>query len=170
MATTGSLTSSSAQDRREWAEKEEVEPQADQSFTLQTVDVGKDELLTLHFKKSGHVLELKARHLADSTSVHVSTSQQLYQLDQLSASSVSHVMVPPDSPNGFYSQGSASYHLTVREMARDKTNPGTNIESIHDIEWRQQQMKPRKLLESYKMLSKFRLTGGWIIYCLFFLK
>ncbi|GFO02522.1 protoheme ix farnesyltransferase, mitochondrial-like [Plakobranchus ocellatus] len=167
-AATTSLTSASLEDPLQNKEKTrtETEPERDLKYILQTVDVDKDELLTLHFKKPGYLLHLKARHVADSTSVHVSHTQQLYQLDELSSSSVSHVVLPDKSSGGINGSESplrSSYHLTVRELERDKTNPGTNIESIHDLEWRQQGLKPKKLLECYKMLSKFRLTGAWLL-------
>ncbi|RUS70495.1 hypothetical protein EGW08_021748 [Elysia chlorotica] len=160
-AETTSYTSSSGAHphKKESGGNEQVDVLTDLKYTLQTVDVDKDELLTLHFKKSSHIVELKARHVADSTSLHVSSSQQLYQLDELSASSVSHVIVPFDSTSDTELPGKSTYHLTVREPERDKTNPGTNIESIHDLEWRQNHLQPRKVLECYKMLSKFRLTG-----------
>lgn len=121
---------------------------------MQTVDIEKDELLTLHFKKSAQLVLIKAKHMAENASLFIQHDKDVYHLDRLSSRSVSGV---------FHTDGLSShpfsYSLTVLEPGRDRTNPGTNIESVHDMEWREQKFEPKKLLQYYKMLSKIRLTG-----------
>lgn len=122
---------------------------------LHTVDINKEELVTLHFKKSSQLIELKAKHVAENTSLHIQQDKYLYHLDKLSSTNLSWTP-SAGSPQPL---PSTSLKITYREPEPDKTNPGTNIESIHDVEWREQKFEPKKLLEYYKMLSKIRLTG-----------
>ncbi|XP_059141576.1 protoheme IX farnesyltransferase, mitochondrial-like isoform X2 [Physella acuta] len=111
---------------------------------LQTVDIDKDEILTLHFKKLNKLVEVKAEHIADSLSLHNNHNSNVYHLDFYNAR-----------------QKCVTSNLSwkVREAVPDKTNPGTNIQSVQDVEWREQKFEYKHLAEYYKMLSKMRLTG-----------
>lgn len=111
---------------------------------LQTVDIDKDEILTLHFKKLNKLVEVKAKHIADNLSLHNNHNSDVYHVDFYNARQK-------------YVTSNLSWK--VREAVPDKTNPGTNIQSVQDVEWREQKFEYKHLAEYYKMLSKMRLTG-----------
>ncbi|KAH9519802.1 Protoheme IX farnesyltransferase, mitochondrial [Bulinus truncatus] len=124
-----------------------------EDYRLRTVDVNNDDLLTLHFEETGQLVDVKAKDVLQDASIFMQKKKNIYHLDKLSCSSLSRV------PASCGSAGSSCLYLTVRELEPDKTNPGSNVESIHDLEWREQKFEIKKLLEYYKMLSKMRLTG-----------
>ncbi|CAL1528828.1 unnamed protein product [Lymnaea stagnalis] len=127
----------------------------DGEVPVHTVDIDKEDFVTLHFKKTSRLIKIKAKHVAENTSLHIQHNKDLYHLDKLSSTNISWAPFAGSSRP----LPSSSLKITVREPGPDKTNPGTNIESIHDVEWREQKFEPKKLVEYYKMLSKIRLTG-----------
>ncbi|KAK7002824.1 protoheme IX farnesyltransferase mitochondrial [Biomphalaria glabrata] len=147
-----SVTSESISDAN--SKKADVGSIKNADYVLRTVDIDQEELLTLHFKQSSQLVDVKAKHVLENASIYMQKKNNVYNLDQLSCSSMSWVPAGDSSTTSL-----PSLHLTVREMEPDKTNPGANIESIHDVEWREQKLDFRKLIEYYKMLSKMRLTG-----------
>ncbi|CAG5117652.1 unnamed protein product [Candidula unifasciata] len=127
-------------------------------YIMRTVDIEKHEPLTLHFKKSGQLIDIKASHISENTSLFLQGNRGMYHLDKLSSSSMSGVF-----PAHSVVKSPSSYSLTVFEARPDRSNPGSNIESVHDVEWRDQKLEPKKLFLYYKMLSKARLTGLVVI-------
>lgn len=123
-------------------------------YVMRTVDIERNEPVTLHFKKSGQLIEIKAKHISENTSLFMQCDRGMYHLDALSSGSISGVF-PADG----MVKSPSSYSVTVLEAKPDRSNPGSNIESVHDVEWQEQKLEPKKLFLYYKMLSKARLTG-----------
>ncbi|XP_005094905.1 protoheme IX farnesyltransferase, mitochondrial [Aplysia californica] len=154
-AATKASVDSSSDGVEEISSSDESDAGKGAEYVLRTVDIDKEELITLHLRSSGQLVEVRAERVAGDVSVFTPHNRECYHLDRLASSSVNPVYPASDGAPVTL----ASLNLTLREPRPDRSNPGTNVESVKDVQWRLQELELGKMLHYYKMLSKIRLTG-----------